>query len=121
MAKSIHPDMLAVVCGSYRRGKQTCGDVDVLISHPDGKSHKGVLSKILEGLRQKGECIKGFYFSYPEIASICSMPDKSLQLTQNFLDDFAAMEENLQHKWSSVTFFTIPSLKIYKFILSSFQ
>ena len=55
MAKSIHPDMLAVVCGSYRRGKQTCGDVDVLISHPDGKSHKGVLSKILEGLRQKGE------------------------------------------------------------------
>ena len=33
------------------------------------------------------------------------MPDKSPQLTQDFLDDFAATEENLQHKWSSVRFF----------------
>ena len=32
------------------------------------------------------------------------MPDKSAQLTQDFLDDFAATEENLQHKWSSVRF-----------------
>ena len=58
---------------------------------------------------------------YREIASICSMPDKSPQLTQDFLNDFAATEENLQHKWSSVRFFPKPSLEIYKFILSSFQ
>ena len=45
--------------------------------------------------------------SYREIASICSMPDKSPQLTQDFLDDFAATEENLQHKWSSVRFLPI--------------
>ena len=32
------------------------------------------------------------------------MPDKSPQLTQDFLDDFAATEENLQHMWSSVIF-----------------
>ena len=49
------------------------------------------------------------------------MPDKSPQLTQDFLDDFAATEEILQHKWSSVRFFPKPSLEIYKFILSSFQ
>ncbi|XP_063963556.1 DNA polymerase lambda-like [Lytechinus pictus] len=54
-AESLFPGMLAVVCGSYRRGKQTCGDVDVLITHPDGKSHKGALSKILDVLRQTGE------------------------------------------------------------------
>ena len=59
--------------------------------------------------------------TYREIASICSMPDKSPQLTQDFLDDFAATKENLQHKWPSVRFFPKPSLKIYKFILSSFQ
>ena len=36
------------------------------------------------------------------------MPDKSPQLTQDFLDfldDFAATEEILQHMWSSVRFF----------------
>ena len=49
------------------------------------------------------------------------MPDKSPQLTQDFLDDFAATEENLQHKWSSDNFFPKPSLEIYIFILSSFQ
>ncbi|XP_038046453.1 DNA polymerase lambda-like [Patiria miniata] len=54
MAESIDPGMLAVVCGSYRRGKTTCGDVDVLITHPDGRSHRGALGKILDGLRAKG-------------------------------------------------------------------
>ena len=33
--------------------------------------------------------------AYRKIASICSMPDKSPQLTQDFLDDFAATEEIL--------------------------
>ncbi|XP_033633467.1 DNA polymerase lambda-like [Asterias rubens] len=54
MAVSIDPAMMAVVCGSYRRGKTTCGDVDVLVTHPDGKSHRGALGKILDGLRDKG-------------------------------------------------------------------
>ncbi|XP_029915848.1 DNA polymerase lambda [Myripristis murdjan] len=51
---AIDPKLLAVACGSYRRGKATCGDVDVLISHPDGKSHKGVFSKVLQTLHQSG-------------------------------------------------------------------
>ena len=54
MAVNIDPAMMAVVCGSYRRGKTTCGDVDVLVTHPDGKSHRGALGKILDGLRDKG-------------------------------------------------------------------
>ncbi|XP_028830667.1 DNA polymerase lambda isoform X2 [Denticeps clupeoides] len=53
-AHSIHPGLVAMACGSYRRGKSTCGDVDVLISHPDGKSHKGVFSKLLHVLHQHG-------------------------------------------------------------------
>ncbi|XP_072177426.1 DNA polymerase lambda-like isoform X1 [Diadema setosum] len=53
-AALLFPGMLSVVCGSYRRGKETCGDVDVLISHPDGKSHKGALSRILDALRETG-------------------------------------------------------------------
>lgn len=53
-AQSLNPGLLAVACGSYRRGKATCGDVDVLITHPDGQSHNGVFSKLLQKLHQSG-------------------------------------------------------------------
>ena len=46
-----------VTCGSYRRGKSTCGDVDVLVTHPDGKSHVGVFSKLLNKLHDQGKMI----------------------------------------------------------------
>ncbi|XP_042341213.1 DNA polymerase lambda [Plectropomus leopardus] len=51
---TIDPGLVAMACGSYRRGKATCGDVDVLITHPDGKSHKGVFSKVLQILHDSG-------------------------------------------------------------------
>ncbi|XP_063740899.1 DNA polymerase lambda [Eleginops maclovinus] len=51
---AIDPGLISMACGSYRRGKNTCGDVDVLITHPDGKSHKGVFSKVLQSLRDSG-------------------------------------------------------------------
>lgn len=54
-AHAIDTDLIAMACGSYRRGKATCGDVDVLISHPDGMSHKGVFSKLLQILHDSGE------------------------------------------------------------------
>ncbi|XP_078132919.1 DNA polymerase lambda isoform X1 [Sander vitreus] len=52
--QAIDPGLVAMACGSYRRGKATCGDVDILISHPDGKSHKGVFSKVLQSLHDSG-------------------------------------------------------------------
>ncbi|KAM5541004.1 hypothetical protein V8D89_005315 [Ganoderma adspersum] len=44
------------VMGSFRRGKSTCGDIDVLITRPtdDGKTHKGVLRRLLADLHRKG-------------------------------------------------------------------
>lgn len=54
-AQDIDPGLVAEACGSYRRGKATCGDVDVLITHPDGKSHKGIFSKVLQSLRDSGK------------------------------------------------------------------
>ncbi|MPC35722.1 DNA polymerase lambda [Portunus trituberculatus] len=44
-----------MVCGSYRRGKLTCGDVDVLITHPDGHSHELIFRPLLAQLRDSGE------------------------------------------------------------------
>lgn len=34
--------------GSYRRGEKLCGDVDLLITHPDGISHQGLLEKLFK-------------------------------------------------------------------------
>ncbi|XP_077205605.1 DNA polymerase lambda isoform X2 [Paroedura picta] len=53
-AEAIKPGLVCVACGSFRRGKPTCGDVDVLVTHPDGHSHQGVFSKLLDRLRKTG-------------------------------------------------------------------
>nr|XP_028586330.1 DNA polymerase lambda isoform X7 [Podarcis muralis] len=50
----INPGLVCVACGSFRREKSTCGDVDVLVTHPDGHSHQGVFSKLLDSLRKSG-------------------------------------------------------------------
>ena len=44
----------AEACGSYRRGKATCGDVDILITRKDNKSNAGMLEKLLESLEKDG-------------------------------------------------------------------
>lgn len=53
-AKNINTELISIGCGSYRRQKSTCGDVDVLVTHPDGKSHKGVFNKLIDGLKSQG-------------------------------------------------------------------
>lgn len=53
-ALSIKNGLIVTVCGSYRRGKPTCGDVDVLITHPDGHSHSMIFKPILQKLRDTG-------------------------------------------------------------------
>lgn len=52
-AESIQPGIIAQACGSYRRGKATCGDVDILVTHPDGKSHQGVYGKLIAKLKEE--------------------------------------------------------------------
>lgn len=42
-AHKIDPDLEIMICGSYRRGKQTSGDVDVLIYHPDVTTTKQII------------------------------------------------------------------------------
>lgn len=54
-ALALQPGLVCVACGSYRRGKPTCGDVDVLVTHPDGQSHRGVFSKLLDSLHRSGK------------------------------------------------------------------
>ncbi|CAB4004769.1 DNA polymerase lambda-like, partial [Paramuricea clavata] len=53
-ACDVDPALECMICGSFRRGKSTCGDVDVLVSHPDGRSHEGVMFLLLAELKENG-------------------------------------------------------------------
>ncbi|KAI0659500.1 hypothetical protein C8Q70DRAFT_915132 [Cubamyces menziesii] len=55
-ALQIDPKLFIEVMGSFRRGKADCGDIDVLITRPtdDGKTHQGVLRKLLKTLHEQG-------------------------------------------------------------------
>lgn len=44
----------AEVCGSYRRGKQTCGDMDIIITRPDGVFEKDLLVNLVAELHKTG-------------------------------------------------------------------
>lgn len=45
------PGVVILCGGSYRRGKASCGDLDIVITHPDGKSHKGFLQTYVKRLK----------------------------------------------------------------------
>ncbi|KAJ8773827.1 hypothetical protein K2173_008290 [Erythroxylum novogranatense] len=68
VGEEILPGVVIVCGGSYRRGKASCGDMDIVITHPDGKrlslslvlpldmlfstcSHKGFLLKYVNRLK----------------------------------------------------------------------
>lgn len=51
VGENVLPGVVIVCGGSYRRGKASCGDLDIVITHPDGMSHKGFLPKYVKQLK----------------------------------------------------------------------
>jgi len=49
----VEPKVNVELCGSYRRGKTTCGDVDILIMKPDD-IHTDILPCLLQQLKESG-------------------------------------------------------------------
>ncbi|CAI5521427.1 unnamed protein product, partial [Closterium sp. Naga37s-1] len=52
--EALQPGISIVCGGSYRRGKATSGDMDFIITHPDGASHRGFLEKLVSCLKLVG-------------------------------------------------------------------
>ncbi|XP_028801866.1 DNA polymerase lambda [Neltuma alba] len=63
VGEDILPGVEIVCGGSYRRGKATCGDMDIIITHPDGKSHKGFLTKFVQRLKEMNFLREDLIFS----------------------------------------------------------
>lgn len=54
-------------CGSYRRGKMTCGDIDILITRIDSGDIKGIVEKLVLALENEGflkERLGGLRYSH---------------------------------------------------------
>ncbi|OQV26010.1 DNA polymerase lambda [Hypsibius exemplaris] len=50
---SIKAGFVFEICGSYRRGREHCGDVDLLMTHPDGRViHESILEPLLTQLHK---------------------------------------------------------------------
>ncbi|CAF2819088.1 unnamed protein product [Rotaria sp. Silwood2] len=62
-AESIRSGLLIITCGSYRRGKATCGDCDILISHRDGVSHEHLLFPLVDKLKASGFLIDDLVYT----------------------------------------------------------
>eukprot|EP00033_Pygsuia_biforma_P002398 GCRY01002656.1.p1 GENE.GCRY01002656.1~~GCRY01002656.1.p1 ORF type:complete len:298 (-),score=75.30 GCRY01002656.1:710-1603(-) len=52
--KTIDPDLILEICGSYRRGKAICGDIDILITHPTFDRPLSLLPLLVQKLTATG-------------------------------------------------------------------
>ncbi|XP_067129413.1 DNA polymerase lambda-like [Centruroides vittatus] len=78
VALSLNPGLIIEACGSYRRGKQTCGDLDILITHSDRESHKSILSDLINKLHEQGfltdDLVKnGEYGTHRKYLGVCKL------------------------------------------------
>ncbi|KNA08534.1 hypothetical protein SOVF_161430 isoform B [Spinacia oleracea] len=64
IGEEVLPGVVILCGGSYRRGKSSCGDMDMVITHPDGQSHKGFLSKFVKRLKDMNFLREDLVISY---------------------------------------------------------
>lgn len=89
VAKDILPGVIIVCGGSYRRGKSSCGDMDIVITHPDGESHVGFLPKFVQRLKDMKFLREDLIFSIHSIEGtdcgidtyfgLCTYPGRELR------------------------------------------
>ncbi|KAH9175754.1 hypothetical protein EDB89DRAFT_1943923 [Lactarius sanguifluus] len=89
IALCLDPKLFVEIMGSYRRGKSTCGDIDIMVTRPpdDGKTHAGILPKLLSALRSAGIITEDLLSLAPDATvslevtyrGLCVSPTKSGQ------------------------------------------
>jgi DNA polymerase/3'-5' exonuclease PolX len=53
-ALEIDSEFVMEVCGSYRRGKKDCGDIDVLLTHKTNRPIDGAMERLIDALTEIG-------------------------------------------------------------------
>ncbi|EGC35076.1 hypothetical protein DICPUDRAFT_33968 [Dictyostelium purpureum] len=77
---SIDPNIISQVCGSYRRGLESSGDIDILISHPnftlemkDKKKTFNIIEKLVESLKKKHILIDDLSLGPLKYMGVCKL------------------------------------------------
>jgi hypothetical protein len=75
-AMSLDPDVTLYIMGSFRRGEPTVGDIDLLLTRDpaDGKTHAGLLNKLLHVLHDRGILVEDL-----------ALPGKDKDLEQKYM------------------------------------
>eukprot|EP00249_Psilotum_nudum_P008014 c20984_g1_i1 orf=1-1377(+) len=63
VSADICPGIWIKATGSFRRGLATCGDIDILVTHPDGYSHRGFLVKLVQEMKGRNVITDGLHCS----------------------------------------------------------
>lgn len=79
--KSLDPDYLAMICGSYRRGAKACGDIDTLLTHPsftsEDKKKPALLVKVVEKLKSTGFITDTLSLGDTKFMGVCHVKHKT--------------------------------------------
>eukprot|EP01108_Squamamoeba_japonica_P007593 TRINITY_DN6414_c0_g1_i1.p1 TRINITY_DN6414_c0_g1~~TRINITY_DN6414_c0_g1_i1.p1 ORF type:complete len:379 (+),score=90.58 TRINITY_DN6414_c0_g1_i1:158-1294(+) len=77
----VDPRLSVAVVGSYRRGKETCGDVDVLVTHPEfgrrerqSKSKSTLVKRIVDALQSSGYHVASLSTGVVKHMGVCALP-----------------------------------------------
>ena len=77
--EEVDPQTIARTCGSYRRGKATSGDIDILITHPtltkSNKSSTKLLENIVKKLSDVGFLTDHLSNGQMKYMGVCQLPN----------------------------------------------
>jgi DNA polymerase beta len=78
LIKQIDDDIIATVCGSFRRGAVSSGDIDILISHPkyssDSKSKPSYIKNIVKAMETDGFVTDTLSSGDTKFMGVCRLP-----------------------------------------------
>ncbi|XP_046428498.1 DNA polymerase beta-like isoform X1 [Neodiprion fabricii] len=81
---NLDKEYILTICGSYRRGKDESGDIDVLITHPkftsesmDAKNKGGMLKNIVKHLEKEGIITETISIGNTKFMGVCRDPAES--------------------------------------------
>uniref|UniRef100_A0A8C2TYY2 DNA polymerase n=1 Tax=Coturnix japonica TaxID=93934 RepID=A0A8C2TYY2_COTJA len=78
--KNLDPDYIATVCGSFRRGAESSGDMDVLLTHPtftsESSKQSKLLHKVVEQLEKVHFVTDVLSKGDTKFMGVCQLPNK---------------------------------------------
>ncbi|TPX63321.1 DNA-directed DNA polymerase [Spizellomyces sp. 'palustris'] len=84
--EDIDDRFVVTIAGSYRRGQDTCGDIDVLLTHPEfttssssdetpNSNHSVLLQLVISRLHEKGYLTDDISLGDVKYMGVCKLPD----------------------------------------------